>query len=126
MEPLGEDRRRPGPRQLEHGVEGVIQGAPPGTLQGLVHGVFSGFLGPRLGFCATSGKSGLVGALYGDLPLTKSSKVASWPFPKRTGVGTYRPHPTAFARVAFSGSLRTELSAPQALAISVSAFGFSG
>ena len=34
-------------------------------------------------------------------------KIARGPFPKRIGVGTYRSHPRALARVAFSGSLRT-------------------
>ena len=29
IKPLGKRRRRPGPRQLEHGVKGVIQGALP-------------------------------------------------------------------------------------------------
>jgi hypothetical protein len=34
----------------------------------------------------------------------KSRKGRSRAFPKRTCVGTYRSHPTAYARVAFSGS----------------------
>src|SRR5450759_136081 len=41
------------------------------------------------------------------LAVIKSRKDGRWPFPKRACVGTYAPHPGAFARVAFSGSLRT-------------------
>ena len=37
----------------------------------------------------------------------KSSKAAPCPFPKQGDVDTYPSHPTALARVAFSGSLRT-------------------
>jgi hypothetical protein len=55
------------------------------------------------------------------LTVIKPRKDRSRAFPKRIGVGTYRSHPRAFARVAFSGSLRTG-PAPQALAKSVSAF----
>ncbi len=39
VETLAKRRRRLSPRQLEHGVKGVIQGALPGAFQGLVHGV---------------------------------------------------------------------------------------
>jgi hypothetical protein len=42
------------------------------------------------------------------LTVIKSGKDGRWPFPKRPCVGTYPSHPRAFARVAFSGSLRTE------------------
>jgi hypothetical protein len=41
VEPFLKRRRRTGPRQLEHGVKGVIQSALPGTSQRLVHGVSS-------------------------------------------------------------------------------------
>ena len=39
-EPLGQRRRRFGPRQLEHPVKGVRHGALRRALQGLVHGGF--------------------------------------------------------------------------------------
>ena len=58
---------------------------------------------------------------YRVLTVIKPRKDRSRAFPKRIGVGTYRSHPGALARVAFSGSLRTG-SAPQALAKSVSVF----
>src|SRR3981189_1962981 len=49
VEPLAKRRRRRRPRQFEHGVEGVLQGALPGTFQGLVHGGSLGFLGLEAG-----------------------------------------------------------------------------
>src|SRR5712692_6169927 len=58
---------------------------------------------------------------YRVLTVIKPRKDRSRAFPKRIGVGTYRSHPGALARVAFSGSLRTG-SAPQALAKSISVF----
>ncbi len=41
--------------------------------------------------------------------VTKTVKDGLKPFPKPACVGTYRSHPLALARVAFSGSLRTGL-----------------
>src|ERR1700716_2501686 len=49
VEPLAKRRRRRRPRQFEHGVEGVLQGALPGTFQGLVHGGSLGFLDREAG-----------------------------------------------------------------------------
>src|SRR3981189_2742813 len=49
VEPLAKRRRRRRPRQFEHGVEGVLQGALPGAFQGLVHGGSLGFLGREAG-----------------------------------------------------------------------------
>ena len=65
------------------------------------------------GFCASFGHSPAQAGLRGHCPgfpgfgRHKIDKSAAWPFPKPAGVGTYRPHPRAFARVVFSGSLRT-------------------
>jgi hypothetical protein len=66
-----------------------------------------GFLALRPGFCGTADKSGLAdrfAAIMRVLAAIKSRKGCSRAFPKRTCVGTYRSHPTAYARVAFSGS----------------------
>src|SRR3981081_856354 len=47
--PLAKRRRRRRPRQFEHGVEGVLQGALPGTFQGLGHGGSLRFLDREAG-----------------------------------------------------------------------------
>src|SRR5476649_341156 len=91
-------------------MEGVVQGIAPGAFQRLIHGV------PRLsfaqrwafaGFLARAAVVGEFGVIMRGRTLIKSRKDGLRPFPKRARVGTYASHPRAFARVAFSGSLRT-------------------
>jgi hypothetical protein len=87
----------------------------------LCPGLFSGWsmafppellLVPKLVFCVLSGKSGLPGRFGAIMPVPvpiKPRKDRPRAFPKQVSVGTYRSHPWALARVAFSGSLRTGL-----------------
>jgi hypothetical protein len=52
---------------------------------------------------------GRFGGIRGGFGVIKSIKDRPQAFPKPSCIGTYRSHPRAFARVAFSGSLRTGL-----------------
>ena len=102
-------------------MKGVLQGVLPRAFQWLVHGV------SRRAFAAQSSAFARImaravpnaqigNARFGGTNLAfwrhKNLKRAPWPFPKQVGVDTYPSHPTASARVAFSGSLRTDRSAP--------------
>ena len=112
---LGEparDRAASGATAHHHKVECIRHAFPPPSWpQGWA---FAELLARPLSPGAWLGK-------YRVSTVIKPRKDRSRPFPKRIGVGTYRSHPGALARVAFSGSLRTG-SAPQALAKSVSVF----
>ena len=95
------DRAAAGTAADHHKIKRIRHGRPPA------------FYAPRLGFCALSGKSGPKersgASIWHVMAVIKSPKDRSRAFPKPLGVGTYRSHPRAFARVAFSGSLRTRL-----------------
>jgi len=65
------------PRAVEHGMEGVLQGALPRAFQRLVHGVSPLTSLPRsLNLCGNSGK-GHPWAVWARTPVTKSKKAAS-------------------------------------------------
>ena len=88
-----------------------------GRKAGLLRGVWQERF-VRAGFVPKS-------AIPGILAVTKSSKVASQPFPKRACVGTYPSHPKAFVRGCLLRKPRDGLAALRALAKDVSALGFS-
>ena len=104
-------QRRLGPRLLEPAAKGRLPALCPGAFQQLVHGVASRFLGdiswPNAGLLRSFWQGRSMEAVWPVLAVIKSRKVGSQAFPKRTHIGTYRWHPGASARVAFSGSLRT-------------------
>ncbi len=117
VEALGQIRRRLGPRSRGHGVEGVrecqLRGARQGLVQGLVHGLVvhgklhgappSNGVSPRFVAASWPFVELVARASQTDpnsvrRPVIKSKKTSLRPFPKAARVGTYRPHPTGFAR----------------------------
>src|SRR5262249_28456678 len=48
-------------------------------------------------FAAVLARAHGFGPIWRVSAVTKTKKAALWPFPKRVGVGTYRPHPLALA-----------------------------
>ena len=131
VEPLAERRRRRGPRQLENGGERHHPGraAPGFSLADPSRFPLGIFLSPRLGFCTSSGKSGLVVRHGTPAPrfraVIKSGKDGPRAFPKRACVGTYRPHPGALPGLPSQEASGRDRSAPPGVGQLRSGIGFS-
>src|SRR3954469_20131559 len=113
VEPLGEAGRRLGPRPRDHGTEGFLngpkrgarRGAVQGAIQAVVHGIPPLEVTFPPGFVAASwplvellARAAQTGRKFVHRAVIKSKKTSPQPFPKAARVGTYRPHPTGFAR----------------------------
>src|SRR6266404_4968805 len=121
VEALGKIRRGRRPRQLEHGMEAVLERALPGAFQGLVHGVsLTKFLWPASWafalVLARAPPSAHLGPGQRVSTVIKPRKDRSWAFPKQSCVDTYRSHPRALPGLPSQEASGRDRSAPQALA----------